>query len=153
VFDVRIWRESTEREWFGNTRETIMLFLFLFLSLIFGWIPTNAEVNENETDIWKIATGVFLRDKSASAKARYQRILNEAVKRLGPVVMVLFNTQTFKFKELNGTKNFNSIKLHLTYQTNRWSEPIWFDLIWFDLIWVDLCWRLKRTLSLKVILL
>jgi glutamate dehydrogenase len=48
----------------------------------------NPKANEKETDLWKIATGVFLRDKSASAKIRYQKILSEAVKNFGPVVMV-----------------------------------------------------------------
>jgi hypothetical protein len=48
----------------------------------------NAKPAESESDLWKVATGVFLRDKSSSAKLRYQRALDIAVKQLAPAVIV-----------------------------------------------------------------
>jgi glutamate dehydrogenase len=45
----------------------------------------NPESSSNETDIWKVASGVFLREKSFSSRDRYAKILKRAVASLGPV--------------------------------------------------------------------
>eukprot|EP01102_Stenamoeba_stenopodia_P010931 TRINITY_DN3333_c0_g1_i1.p1 TRINITY_DN3333_c0_g1~~TRINITY_DN3333_c0_g1_i1.p1 ORF type:complete len:1413 (-),score=426.56 TRINITY_DN3333_c0_g1_i1:107-4300(-) len=46
------------------------------------------KVLETETDIWKIATGVFLRDKTPAIRDRYQEIIKEAFTKLSPILRV-----------------------------------------------------------------
>lgn len=46
------------------------------------------QVAENETDIWKVATGVFLRDKTPAIRERYQEIIKKAMNKLSPVLEV-----------------------------------------------------------------
>jgi glutamate dehydrogenase len=46
----------------------------------------NSDVEESETDIWKISSGIFLRDKKPLARDRYEAILKKGVKKLSPVV-------------------------------------------------------------------
>eukprot|EP01101_Sappina_pedata_P003813 TRINITY_DN1537_c0_g1_i1.p2 TRINITY_DN1537_c0_g1~~TRINITY_DN1537_c0_g1_i1.p2 ORF type:complete len:781 (+),score=410.62 TRINITY_DN1537_c0_g1_i1:98-2440(+) len=44
--------------------------------------------HENETDIWKVASGVFLRDKTPLVRERYQEIIKKAHGKLSPVFEV-----------------------------------------------------------------
>lgn len=45
-----------------------------------------SDVSEKETDIWKISSGIFIRDKKVEARDRYQTVIKKAVDQLGPVV-------------------------------------------------------------------
>ena len=58
------------------------------LYLVDNYPYVNGKAAENESDLWKVATGVFLRDKSSTAKGRYQNALSIAVKQLAPAVIV-----------------------------------------------------------------
>lgn len=58
------------------------------LYLVDNYPFVNAKAAETESDLWKVATGVFLRDKSSSAKHRYQKALSLAVGQLAPAVLV-----------------------------------------------------------------
>jgi glutamate dehydrogenase len=58
------------------------------LYLVDNYPFVNAKASEDESDLWKVATGVFLRDKSSSAKHRYQKALSIATSQLAPAVIV-----------------------------------------------------------------
>jgi len=47
-----------------------------------------SNVDENESNIWKVASQSFLRTKTMEVRNRYQHILNEAVGNLAPTVQV-----------------------------------------------------------------
>lgn len=46
------------------------------------------DVAPTETDIWKVSTGVFLRDKTAQIRERYQEVIRKSVDKLHPVLEV-----------------------------------------------------------------
>jgi glutamate dehydrogenase len=47
-----------------------------------------AKLGTNETNIWEVASDVFLRDKTKLVRERYQQIIKDAVNRLSPVARV-----------------------------------------------------------------
>lgn len=46
------------------------------------------KVSHDESNIWKVASGTFLRDKSFEIRQRYQEILDEAVGKINPIFKV-----------------------------------------------------------------
>lgn len=52
------------------------------------YITPMEQVAESETDIWKVATGAFLRDKTPAIRDRYQEIIKKAQSKLSPVLEV-----------------------------------------------------------------
>lgn len=51
------------------------------------------DVSEDETDIWKVATGNFLREKSFQARSRYQESIKKAKDQIGAFIEISRPTQ------------------------------------------------------------
>jgi glutamate dehydrogenase len=60
--------------------------LALFIVRFYDWLEE--KCSENETDIWKLASGVFLREKAFGSRMRYATIIEQASRALGPIISV-----------------------------------------------------------------
>lgn len=60
--------------------------LALFIVEFHSWLQE--KPSETETDIWKVASGVFLREKAFGSRGRYARLGAQATQALGPIISV-----------------------------------------------------------------
>lgn len=60
--------------------------LAIFIVESHPWL--HGKCAEHEADIWKIASALFLREKSFASRARYARLVERASRSLGPVISV-----------------------------------------------------------------
>lgn len=75
----------------GTASPTSTQKLALYIVSTHRFVDPNVE--EKETNIWKIATGRFLREKSFQARNRYQNAISQATKQIGPFIEISRPTQ------------------------------------------------------------